>query len=291
MDELVVIGMGHIGGSVAAAAMANSLFVRVTGVEIDAAHRTRATERRLADNVVASLDGLANAGLVVVAVPPSVTAEVVEQALLACPRAVVTDTCGVKAPILARVRKRSPHALRFVAAHPMAGTAASGPDSADAKLFVGRTVVIAVDPATDMSAVAAVEGLWRAIGATVVREDPAAHDRAMAMVSHVPHAIAFSLIAAAAGPEGDDASYARTARLAGPSFESATRVAASDPLLWSELFLSNRDALMESLGAFRIALSALEAEVSSGNSAALVDRLARVRRWKTGERGSGKDLS
>lgn len=288
MDELVVIGMGHIGGSVAAAAMANSLFTRVTGVEIEPKHRARATERLLADSVTASLDGLTNAGLVVVAVPPSRTADVVEQALLACPRAVVTDTCGVKAPILARVRKRSPHAHRFVAAHPMAGTAASGPDSADAKLFEGRTVVIAVDAATDMSAVAAVEGLWRAIGATVVREEPEAHDRAIAMVSHVPHALAFSLVAAAAGREGTDASYARTARLAGPSFESATRVAASDPAMWSELFLSNRDALMESLGNFRVALAALEADVLSGNSAALTDRLARLRRWKT---GAGKDAS
>lgn len=290
MDELVVIGMGHIGGSVAAAAMANSLFVRVIGVETDAAHRSRAAERRLADRVTASLTGLTNAGLVVVAVPPSVTADVVEQALIACPRAVVTDTCGVKAPVLARVRTRSPHGARFVAAHPMAGTAASGPDSADAKLFEGRTVVIAVDALTDMSAVAAVEGLWRAIGATVVREDPMVHDRAMAMVSHVPHALAFSLVAAAAGPDGDDASYARTARLAGPSFESATRVAASDPALWTELFLSNRDALMESLASFRVALAALEADVLSGNSAALTDRLARLRRFKTGER-PGKDAS
>lgn len=283
MDELVVIGMGHIGGSVAAAAMANSLFVRVTGVEIDAGHRTRAAERRLADSVVASLADAGNAALVVVAVPPSATAEVVLQALAAFPRAVVTDTCGVKAPILARVRKSSPHGERFVAAHPMAGTAASGPDSADAKLFEGRTVVIAVDAACDMSAVAAVEGLWRAIGATVVREEPEAHDRAIAMVSHVPHALAFSLVAAAAGRDGDDASYARTVRLAGPSFESATRVAASDPRLWSELFLSNRDALMESLGSFRVALAALEADILSGNAAALTDRLARLRRWKTGK--------
>lgn len=282
MDELVVIGMGHIGGSVAAAALAQSLFVRVTGVEIDASHRARAQGRRLADRVVASLDGLGNAGLVVVAVPPSATAGVVAQALAACPRAIVTDVAGVKAPILAEVRKTSPHAARFVAAHPMAGTAASGPDSADAKLFEGRTVVIAVDGATELKAVAAVEGLWSAIGATVVREEPLVHDRAIALVSHVPHALAFALVAAAAGPDNDDAAYARFTRLAGPSFDSATRVAASDPALWTDLFLSNKDALLESLGAFRAALGALESDVLSGNAAALRERLARARRMKTG---------
>lgn len=284
MDELVVIGMGHIGGSIAAAAMAQSLFVRVTGVEIDAAHRARAQERRLADRVTGTLDGLGNAGLVVVAVPPSVTADVVAQALAACPRAIVTDTAGVKAPILSQVRGASPHASRFVAAHPMAGTAASGPDAADAKLFEGRTVVIAVDEATDPKAAAAVEGLWSAIGATVVREDPAVHDRAIAMVSHVPHAIAFSLVAAAAGGEasGDGAAYERTVRLAGPSFDSATRVAASDPALWTELFLSNKEAFLEMLGAFRSSLGALESDVLSGDAAALRERLARSKRMKTG---------
>lgn len=282
MDELVVIGMGHIGGSVAAAAMAQSLFTRVTGVEIDAGHADRARERRLADQVVGALENLSSAGLVVVAVPPSRTAEVVAQALDQCPRAVVTDTAGVKAPIVARVREVSPHGSRFVAAHPMAGTAASGPDSADARLFEGRTVVICVDSKTDLQAVAAVEGLWSALGATVVREEPAAHDRAIALVSHVPHALAFSLVGAAAGAGIDEQVYARTARLAGPSFDSATRVAASDPALWSDLFLANKDALLDSLGLLRNSLASIEADVMSGNAAKLRERLARLRRLKTG---------
>jgi cyclohexadieny/prephenate dehydrogenase len=282
MDELVVIGMGHIGGSVAAAAMAQSLFTRVTGVEIDAAHADRARARRLADDVVNALERVSTAGLVVVAVPPSRTAEAVAQALDVCPRAVVTDTAGVKAPILARVRELSPHASRFVAAHPMAGTAASGPDSADPKLFEGRTTVICVDAQTDLKAVAAVEGLWRAIGATVIREEPAVHDRAIALVSHVPHALAFSLVGAAAAPGGDEQTYARTARLAGPSFESATRVAASDPALWADLFLSNKDALLDSLGALRNSLANIEAEIMTGNATKLRERLARLRKLKTG---------
>jgi prephenate dehydrogenase len=155
--------------------------------------------------------------------------------------------------------------------------------------------VIAVDAATELKAVAAVEGLWSAIGALVVREEPGVHDRAIAMVSHVPHALAFALVAAAAGErpdipiggapnDSDDAAYARYTRLAGPSFDSATRVAASDPALWTELFLSNKDALLESLGAFRAALGALESDVISGNAAAMRERLARARRMKTGGR-------
>lgn len=289
MKTLVVIGMGHIGGSVASAAMARKLFDRVHGVESDPDHRTRAKERSLAHEVTEALPPLPGATLVVVAVPPLATAEVAAAALAACPDAAVTDVAGVKGTVLERVRALAPsHASRFVGGHPMAGTARSGPDAADPSLFERRTVVVCGEPETDPVAVAAVERLWTGLGASVLRETAAAHDRAIAMTSHLPHLLAFALVRAAraAGdaPGRDErAAYESVARFAGPSFESATRVAASNPGLWTELLLANRTAVVEALPSLHAALRDLESAVSTGNAAALRERLAEARALKTGE--------
>ena len=270
MATLVVIGMGHVGGSVAAAARSRNVFERVHGVESNAANRARAKELGLAHEVSETLPVLPDATLAVVAVPPSATGDVAARALATYPDAVVTDVAGVKAPVLEKVRALAPsHASRFVAGHPMAGTAKSGPDAADATLFDGRTAVVCDEPGTDAGAVAAVERFWAALGATVVRERAAAHDEAIALVSHVPHVLAFALARASKG--------ARGVRFAGPSFESATRVAASDPDLWTELLLANRAPVLEALQKVHVSLKEIESAVATGNGVALRQRLVEAR--------------
>lgn len=289
METLVVIGMGHIGGSVAAAATARKLFGRVHGVESNAAHRAHAKERGLAAEVTDSLPVLPDARLVVVAVPPLATGEVAARALAAYPDAVVTDVAGVKAPVLETVRALAPsHVSRYVGAHPMAGTASSGPGAADAALFEGRTVVVCEEPDTGAAGIAAVERLWTGVGASVLRENAAAHDRAIAVTSHLPHLLAFALVraarAAGAAPGRDDrAAYGSIARFAGPSFDSATRVAASNPGLWTELLLANRAAVLQAMPLLQAALRELETAVSEGDAGTLRHRLVEAEALKRRE--------
>ena len=274
MRELVVIGMGHIGGSIAAGARLRGIAQRVVGVERDPEHRMQARDARLADVVTEDFaSACAKADLVVVAVPPSSTASVALEALAAAPRAVVTDVAGLKAAIVAQVsREGGAGAKRFVGGHPMAGTAGSGPKASRPELFEGRRVVVTPVDSTDPAALAVVEGMWRGLGATPVRETPEAHDRAVTAVSHLPHAIAWSLSLAAAellAPNGDLAAGAeRAAAFAGPSFEGATRVAASDPALWRELLVENGAGITEAIAVLRARLEDLSQAIERERGAA-----------------------
>lgn len=263
MRDLVVIGLGHIGGSIAAGARARGLAARVVGVDSDPAHRMKARESRLADYVSEDLaHASSKADVIVVAVAPSLTAGVVLAALAAAPSAVVTDVAGLKSAIVERVQREGGAASsRFVGAHPMAGTAGSGPGSADAQLFEGRRVIVTPVANTDPRATAVVEGMWRGLGATPLRETPDAHDRMITAVSHLPHAIAFSLVLAASeflGTGGDLAAGAeRAALFAGPSYQGATRVAASDPELWRALLADNGAGIVEAIELLRSRLETL----------------------------------
>ncbi|HVO29782.1 MAG TPA: prephenate dehydrogenase/arogenate dehydrogenase family protein, partial [bacterium] len=249
-----------IGGSVASGARARGLFGRVVGVESDPDARMQARERRLADVVAEDLAGAGSkVDVVVVAVPASATAAAALAALEAFPRAVVTDVAGVKAPVVSRVVGAAGAAAgRFVGGHPMAGTAGKGPASADGELFEDRRVILTPVESTDPKALSVVEGLWRGLGATPVRETPEAHDRAVAAVSHLPHALAFALEIAATmtlTPKADVVRGAEAvARAAGPSFESATRVAASDVETWVELLGANAALDLEALAAVTVTL-------------------------------------
>lgn len=272
MRELVVIGLGHIGGSLALAAKTRALFPRVVGVETDAAHRSQAGIAGLADFVVPGIEGaLERADLVVVAVPPRETAAVAVRALAAAPKAIVTDVASVKAPVVEEIAVRAGEgAKRFVGAHPMAGATGKGPASADALLFDGRNVWI-TPGAADPAAVAAVEALWHGVGAHTVREEPRAHDRLVAAVSHLPHVLAYSLVRAAAEictPAGavPETGALRAARFSGPSYESTTRVAASDPKLWTEIFSLNASAVVDSLDAFTTKLATLRAALAQAQA-------------------------
>ncbi len=268
MSELVVIGLGHIGGSLALAAKERRLFTRVVGVETDAAHRSQAGIAGLADVVLPALEGaVERADLVIVAVPPRETANVAVRALAAAPKAVVSDVASVKARVVDEVSRRSPKdAGRFVGAHPMAGTTGKGPSSADAGLFEGRSVWI-TPAGADTAAVAAVEALWHGLGAHTVREDAKAHDRLVAALSHLPHVLAWALVRAAAeicAPEGGDerTGAVRAARFSGPSWESSTRVAASDAELWTEILTLNAPAALDAVAAFRAKLEAVESALA-----------------------------
>jgi prephenate dehydrogenase len=261
IGTLVVVGLGQIGGSIALAARARKAAKRIVGIETDPAHREAA--RGWVDDFAESAAG---ADLVAVAVPLPAIPEAAARSLAESPAAIVTDVGGLKTPVVKEVARRAKAAAsRFVGGHPMAGNEKSGPTGADAALFEGRTVILTPARGVDASAVAA---FWRALGAReVLEESPETHDRWMATVSHLPHLVAFALA------DQGRADCVKLDDVAGPSFESATRVAASDRERWADLILANRRATGGALEDFMRRLDEAAAAIRDGDRARLIEAI------------------
>jgi prephenate dehydrogenase len=182
------------------------------------------------------------------------------------PSALVTDLGSTKADVMAAARRAlGPAFASFVPAHPIAGGERSGPEGADANLFEGCTVVITATNETRAEAVTHIEKLWRQCGARVARIDAGDHDRILASVSHLPHLLAFALVAQIA--ERPDAP--RKLSFAGPGFRDFTRIAAASPVMWRDIALANRDAIGEELGALVAMLQRIERALALGDAPGL----------------------
>jgi prephenate dehydrogenase len=183
----------------------------------------------------------------------------------------VTDVGSTKLDIVAAAERLLPDAGRFCGGHPMAGTERSGPEAADASLFRGRLVLLTPGARTSADARSACAAMWSATGARTLELSAAAHDRAVAWVSHLPHAVAFALAAAVAGVADD------VAGLSGGGFADTTRIAASDPVMWRDVFLANRAPLLDALDELGRELAALRGAVDAGDAAAIERLVERAR--------------
>ncbi len=277
--RLVVVGVGLLGGSVAKAARAEGLAREIVGVGRDRGRLEPAVRDGVLDRALTDVaEGVRDADLVVLAAPVQTLERLLPVvAAAAGPDTVVTDVGSTKAGIVAaaqRAAARTP--FRFVGSHPMAGSEQSGYAVARADLFRGATVVVTPTDATEPGALKTVTMFWEALGARVTALDPATHDRAVAAISHLPHLVADALVDAVA--RWEPAAFALAAR----GFRDTTRIAASDPDVWREIFLANRDALRAGTRAFRQALDDLEALVAAGDEAGLTAALARIRDRRQG---------
>jgi prephenate dehydrogenase len=272
--EMAVVGLGLIGGSLALAARKAGLVTQVVGLDTDPAPREMALASGMVDRVMDGVTGdLSTADLVVLAVPvteiASLLPEVARRANGSC---LVTDVGSVKGPILAAGDAAFPDG-RFVAGHPIAGRERSGPAAARADLFEEANWIVTPSARTDPTALEGVAALWQGVGASVVTMEPAWHDEVFAAVSHLPHLVAYALMdAVLALPRGEE-----RLRFSAGGLRDFTRVAASHPRMWRDIFLMNRDHLLKVLAAYREALEALEAAIRSGDGDALAARLARAR--------------
>jgi len=243
MRRLLVIGTGLIGGSVAAALRRAGCFDVCVGFDADATVSARAVELGLLD--AAADDPYARAvgaTAVVVAVPPPAVADAVARAATAHRGVPIFDVGSVKGSVVAALRSRGGLPAQFVPCHPMAGTAESGPDAADADLFRGRSVILTPEPETDAEALRQVSDWWVAAGACVSVTSCAVHDEMVALTSHLPHLLAYTYLDWLAQPHA-----AAAAEFAGPGVRDFTRIAASDPALWRDIFAANRTALLAEL--------------------------------------------
>ncbi len=238
------MGMGQLGGSVALAGRAAGLFVWVAGFGRRADSLLQARELGLCDvTTISAVDAVVDADTVVLATPLRAVPAIVDAiAPVLRPGTLVIDVGSVKGTAVRDIEARLPRTVDFVPCHPLAGTEHFGPSAARADLFAGRVCLVCPTPRTSPTAVDRARELWRALGADVITMQADLHDRVMAAVSHLPHVAAYALAGALGGlpPHVD-----RAARdLPTTSLRDTSRVAASSPAMWRDIFLENRAALL-----------------------------------------------
>lgn len=267
-DKLVVIGVGLIGGSVAAALRRAGRVGRVVGVGRGRANIMLALERGVIDEAGADIAAaVAGADTVLLAVPVRQTEAVLKALAPALdPEALVTDAGSTKQDFVASVQRLLPgHLGRVVPGHPIAGAEQTGVEAASATLFEGRKVVLTPMPQTAAASTDRVEAMWRACGAQVLRMAPAHHDRVFSAVSHLPHMLAYSLVhMIATRPDAQE-----LFGFAASGFRDFTRIAGSSPEMWRDIALSNREALLADLDAYGARLAQLSASLRAGDGEAL----------------------
>jgi prephenate dehydrogenase len=274
IQRLAIVGVGLLGGSVAKAARGGDLAHEIVGVGRDEARLGAALRDGTLDRVTTDLEaGVRDADFVLLALPVLAIEALLPRVWRAAADGVtVTDVGSTKAAIVRRADELAAgRALAFVGSHPMAGSEQSGYGVARADLFRAATVIVTPTDRTEPHAVKAVAELWEAMGARVSALDPETHDAAVAAISHLPHLVAYALVDGVARFEP------AALDLAARGFKDTTRIAASDPDVWTEIFLANRAPLAASLDAFRRALAELEHAITRGPAAELRAALARIK--------------
>lgn len=286
LGRLVVVGVGLIGGSCALALRAANAVREVVGVGRSRANLEEALARGIVDRAWTLdepwTDELRHADVVLVATPVAQIAPILSViAAHAGPSTVVTDAGSTKGDVVAAARVAFGARIgRFVPAHPIAGTEHSGAAAAFPTLFRERTTVVTPLPETEADATAAVRAMWERCGARVIALAPEQHDRIFAAVSHLPHVLAFALVAQlAARPDAADL-FAHAAS----GFRDFTRIAGSSPEMWRDIALANRAALAEALADYRSMLDRMAEAIAAGDGEALERLFARAsdarRRWQ-----------
>ena len=271
-SRISIIGLGLIGSSLARA-LPDAL---VVGHDVDEAVRRRARDLGFCNEIKESLaESVADADLVILAVPVGATAAV---AAAMAPHlkagAVISDVGSSKAGVLADLAAALPgHAI--VPAHPVAGTENSGPDAGFASLFKGRWCILTPAEGTDPAAVAMVRALWETAGANVEMMDARHHDLVLAVTSHLPHLIAYTIVGTASDLE--EVTQGEVIKYSAGGFRDFTRIAASDPVMWRDVFLANREAVLEMLQRFSEDLTQLQRAIRWGDGDALESLFTRTR--------------
>lgn len=276
-ERLALIGVGLIGSSIARAARERGVVRTIAASARTEATRKRVVELKLADDVFASnAEAARDADLVIVCVPVGACGAVAKEIAPALkPGAVVSDVGSVKAAIVRDMAPHLPKDVHFVPAHPVAGTEHSGPDAGFAELFDNRWCILTPANGTDPNAVERLRAFWTALGSNVEIMDAAHHDMVLAITSHVPHLIAYNIVGTAA--HLGEVTQSEVIKFSAGGFRDFTRIAASDPTMWRDVFLHNKEAVLEMLGRFSEDLSVLTRAIRYGDGKTLFDLFTRTR--------------
>ena len=275
-ERIAIIGLGLIGGSIGLAVREYLPNARTTGFDHDPAVRVRAEQRMLADRIADNAEeAVREADLVILCVPVGAMGEVARKIAPALREgAVVSDVGSSKQSILEALRAALP-GRAVIPAHPVAGTENSGPDAGFATVFQQRWCIVTPPQDADSVHVSKLVAFWEALGAMVDTMDPKHHDLVLAVTSHIPHLIAYTIVGTASDLE--DVTRSEVIKYSAGGFRDFTRIAASDPTMWRDVFLNNRDAVLVMLQRFLDDLGALEEAIRAGDGDALFDRFTQTR--------------
>ena len=283
-----IIGLGFLGSSVARAVRAEMPSVRLTGYDASAETRETARALSLVDDVTDSAGAaVTDAELVILCVPVGVMGEVAAEISDDLPaEAIISDVGSTKAGILAALTAGLPnHAI--IPAHPVAGTERSGPEAGFAALFHNRWCILTPPEGADAGAVGKVQAFWERLGANVEIMEAGHHDLVLAITSHLPHLIAYTIVGTASDLEG--VTQSEVIKYSAGGFRDFTRIAASDPTMWRDVFLTNKDAVLEMLQRFSEDLTALQRAIRWGDGDALFDLFTRTRAVRRSIIDEGQD--
>ena len=290
-DRAALIGIGLIGSSLAHAMRRGGLAGDISGFAKSEATRSKARELGIVDTVhETAAEAVREADLVVLCVPIGAYREIAASiAKDLKPGAILTDVGSVKGAVVRDVAPHVPAGVHFIPGHPIAGTEQSGPEAGFAELFDNRWCILTPLPGSDLEAVEKLEALWRALGSHVDRMSPDHHDLALAITSHLPHLIAYNIVATAADLE--EVTNSEVIKYSAGGFRDFTRIAASDPIMWRDVFLNNKEAVLEMLGRFSEDLSALQRAIRWSDGEQLLTLFTRAREIRRGIVAAGQDTA
>ena len=301
-ERIAIIGIGLIGSSLAHATRVNGLAGHIAGHDADADIRERAAALGLVDSMHADIaDAVANADLVIAATPVGACGDVARAISdHLAPGTIVTDVGSVKGAVIEAMAPHMPDGVHLVPGHPVAGTEHSGPEAGFAELFRDRFSILTPPAGANEEAVARLAEFWRAMGSDVEIMDAEHHDRVLAITSHLPHLIAFTIVETASELEteleaksrDDDVVTTREViKYSAGGFRDFTRIAASDPTMWRDVFLNNKEATLEILGRFTEELFVLQRAIREGNGEHLHDYFTRTRSIRRSIIEAGQDTA
>jgi cyclohexadieny/prephenate dehydrogenase len=288
---IALVGIGLIGSSLARVIRARGMAARIVITTRSTATLRRAEELRLGDAYETDAGrAVAEADLVIVSVPVGASGDVA--AAIAAhlkPGAIVTDAGSTKRSVINQMQPFLPGHVHFIPGHPIAGTEHSGPDAGFATLFDGRWTILTPVPGVDAAALDSLTRFWQACGAMVDVMDPDHHDTVLAITSHLPHIIAYNIVGTADDLASDTKS--EVIKYSASGFRDFTRLAASDPVMWRDVCLHNRDAILDMLSRFSEDLTALRRAIRRGEGDALFDLFTRTRAIRRSIIDAGQDTA
>ena len=276
-DRLTIVGLGLIGSSLARAAKSYGLAKCVVAYDRDTAVRARVKELGISDWIADDIGtAVQDSDFVIVCVPVGATASVARaMSDHLKPGAIISDVGSVKSAVYEAFLENLPQHVHIVPAHPVAGTEYSGPDAGFATLFRDRWCIVTPPSDASPDVVEKVRAFWAACGANVELMSAQHHDLVLAITSHVPHLIAYNIVGTAADLE--EVTQSEVIKFSAGGFRDFTRIAASDPTIWRDIFLNNKDAVLEMLGRFNEDLLALQRMIRWGDGQGLFDLFTRTR--------------
>lgn len=291
IDKVALIGIGLIGSSLSHAMRQRGLAKTISGFARSAETRSKALEIGLVTSIHATAaEAVRGADLVILCSPVGTYGSLAQEigpALKA--GAILTDVGSVKGAVVRDVLPHVPAGVHFIPGHPIAGTEQSGPESGFAELFQNRWCILTPLPEADHAAVGTLTAFWKGCGSNVETMTPEHHDLVLAITSHLPHLIAYNIVSTAADLE--EVTDSEVIKYSAGGFRDFTRIAASDPTMWRDVFLNNKDAVLEMLGRFSEDLSALQRAIRWGDGETLFNIFTRSRAIRRNIIAAGQDTA